>query len=104
MRVPSGLIWASLAASSENRSRASKVREGPLGAAAGAAVTAPTASSAAQSVLIIPNPPVRPAPLMRQLDLPVKGSPLPKWRHGVERLDLVPNGLALALEEVGDGA
>src|SRR5438309_40609 len=103
MRVPSGLIWGSLAASSENRSRASKVREGPVGAA-GAAVTAPTASKAAQTCLSIPRLPFVPGRLMRQLHVRVKGSGLPEWRHGVEIRNLVADCLALPLQEVGDGA
>src|SRR3954469_22877203 len=98
MRLPSGLICGSLAASSEKRSRGVKLRLGPSGAAAGAPAGSarPASNKAAQIRFSMFVPP-------KLADLCVRAA-FAKRRHFVERADLVDHRRPLRGEELGDGA
>src|SRR4051812_45150110 len=102
MRLPSGLICGSLAASSEKRSRGSKLRDGPAGvsasAAAGATATgaSPASSKEAQIRFSMLVPPTDWILCVTAI--------LAERRHFVEPTDLVDHRPPFRLEIVGDGA
>src|SRR3954463_12645242 len=98
MRLPSGLICGSLAASSEKRSRGVKLRLGPSGAAAGAIAgsASPASSNAAQIRFSMFVPPQLAGLCVRPV--------LAKRRHFVERADLIDHRRPLGGEELRDGA